>query len=160
MSLLNRRTLLLAPLALGACGFAPVYAPGGNGALLQNRVAVDPPNNRDSYVLVRQLEQRLGRSDAPAFALSMAIATAEGPLAIDREGDTGRFNRVGTVDYSLRALDSGQVLTSGKVENFVGYSATGTTVETLAGEEDAQVRLMNILADQIVARLYAADLPA
>jgi LPS-assembly lipoprotein len=158
MSLLSRRFLLLAPLALAACGFEPVYGNGGTGAALQNRVLVDPPANQDSYLLVRELETRLGRSGNPAYGLSMAINTSETRLAIDREGDTGRFNRIAIVNFSLRDLDNGQILTSGKVENFVGYSATGTTVETLAGEQDAQKRLMSIIADQIVTRLYAADL--
>lgn len=158
MSSLNRRALLFAPLALAACGFQPVYGPGGNGGILQNKVLVDPPGSQDSYILVREIEERLGRSDVPDFALSMVIRTNEAQLAIDREGDTGRFNRIGVIDYTLRNLNTGQVATSGQVENFVGYSATGTTVETLAGEQDAQVRLMNIMADQIVNRLYAANL--
>lgn len=154
----NRRLVLLAPLALAACGFAPVYGPGGNGQTLQNRVLIDPPKSQDSYLLVRELEERLGRSDAPTFALFLGLGISEARLAIDREGDTGRFNRIGRVSYSLRNLDTGQVVTSGEVENFVGYSATGTTVETLAGEQDAQERLMIVIADQIVTRLYAADL--
>lgn len=155
---LTRRFALFAPLALAACGFAPVYGPGGNGGKLQNRVLVDPPSGQDSYLLARELEERLGRGTDPAYALSLGIATAEARVAIDREGDTGRFNLVGIVDYSLRDLTTGHVATSGRVENFVGYSATGTIVETLAGEQDAQVRLMTSIADLIVARLYAADL--
>lgn len=154
----NRRLFLFAPLALAACGFAPVYGPGGTGAALQNRVRVDPPGSQDSYILVRELEERLGRSDEPAYSLSLLIRTYQAQLAIDREGDTGRFNTIGIVDYTLRDLNSGQVTSSGQVENFVGYSATGTTVETLAGEQDAQDRLMNIMADQIVNRLYAVEL--
>lgn len=160
MSLPSRRLVLLAPLALAACGFAPVYGPSGNGQILQDRVRVDPPDSQDSYLLVRELEERLGRGNDAAYALSFGINTSEARLAIDREGDTGRFNRVGVVDYSLRDLQTGQVVTSGTVENFVGYSATGTTVETLAGEQDAQKRLMIVMADQIVTRLYAADLGA
>lgn len=158
MSLLNRRTLLLSPLALAACGFAPVYGPGGTGAALQNRVLVDPPSSQDSYILVRELEERLGRSDNPAYGLSMIINTSEARVAIDREGDTGRFNRIASVDFSLRDLSSGQIVNSGRIDNFVGYSATGTTVETLAGEQDAQVRLMTAIADQIVTRLYTTTL--
>lgn len=160
MSLPDRRFVLLAPLALAACGFSPVYGPGGNGQRLQNRVLVDPPGSQDSYLLVRELEERLGRASDPAYGLSMILNISEARLAIDREGDTGRFNRIGIVDYSLRDLATGQIVTSGKVENFVGYSATGTTVETLAGELDAQKRLMIVIAEQIVTRLYAADLPA
>jgi len=164
MSLLRtkptRRFVVLAPLALAACGFEPVYGPGGNGASLQNRVLVDPPSTQDGYLLVKELEEKLGRAAQPAFALSLTINTAETRLAIDREGDTGRLNRIGIVDYSLRNVATGQIVTSGQVENFVGSSATGTTVETLAGEQDAQKRLMKVIADQIIARLYAADLSA
>lgn len=161
MSLPRRHFFLLLPLALiAACGFTPVYGPGGTGSALHNRVEVDAPSNQDSYLLVRELEERLGRGNDPAYALSLGIRITDARLAIDREGDTGRFNRIAKVDYSLRDLASGQIVTSGQVENFVGYSATGSTVETLAGEQDSRERLMNAIADQIVTRLYAADLPA
>ncbi|MGJ5618033.1 LPS assembly lipoprotein LptE [Sulfitobacter sp. MF3-043] len=158
MSLLNRRTLILAPLALAACGFEPVYGPGGNGSALQNRVLVDEPNERYGYFLTREIEGRLGRAAAPTYGLALTIATKQAGLATDVEGNTQRFNLIGTVDYALRHLSTGQIVTSGKVENFTGYSATGTTVATLAGEQDAQVRLMTILADQVVTRLFAADI--
>lgn len=160
MLLPNRRFMLIAPLALAACGFQPVYAPGGSGAALQNRVQVDAPDDRNSYFLTREIEERLGRADSPAYALSLSIATTEEGLAIDRAGNTTRFNLLGAAEYTLRDLGSGQIVTSGTVENFTGYSATGTTVATLAGEQDAEKRLMNILADQIVTRLFAADLSA
>ena len=62
MSLFDRRTLLLLPLARPACGFEPVYAPGGAGSALNGNVAVSAPNSTDSYLLVQNLEQRLGRS--------------------------------------------------------------------------------------------------
>lgn len=152
--------LILAPLAIAACGFQPIYGPGGSGTALQDQVLADAPNDRDSYLLVREIETRLGRGTDPRFGLALAIATTEEGLAIDAEGNTTRFNLLGAVDYALRDLGTGQVVTSGRVENFTGYSATGSTVATLAGEQDAQERLMRILADQIVTRLYAADIPA
>jgi LPS-assembly lipoprotein len=50
----------------------------------------------------------------------------------------------------------------GRVSDFTGFSATGSTVATLAAERDATARLMVILADQIVDRLVisASGLPA
>lgn len=155
---LNRRSILLAPLALVACGFEPVYGPGGTGTALQNSVLVDAPDERLGYFLTREIEERLGRSATPTYGLALKIATKEERLAIDDEGNTRRFNLVGTVEYALRDVTTGQIVTSGTVENFTGYSATGTTVATLAAEQDAQERLMVILADQIVTRLFAADL--
>ena len=160
MSLLNRRFLIALPLlVLAACGFQPVYGPGGTGTALQNAVQVDAPNDAYSYTLVREIETRLGRAASPRYALALTVDTSEEGLAIDSEDNTRRYNLLGTTAYALRDLDSGQIVTSGKVESFTGYSATGTTVATRAAELDAQERLMVILADLVVSRLYAADLP-
>ncbi|MFD2739685.1 LPS assembly lipoprotein LptE [Sulfitobacter aestuarii] len=155
---LSRRLLLALPLVLTACGFEPVYGPGCSGSALQNRVSVEEPETRDGYILTREIETRLGRSSAPTYALALSAATRADGLNIDRSGNINRYNLLGSVDYALRDLDSGVVLASGKVENFTGYSTTGSTVATLAAETDARERLMTILADQIVARLLAADL--
>lgn len=158
MSLLDRRAILLLPLAFAACGFQPVYGPGGNGMALQNRVLVDDPENRFDYILTRELETRLGRARSPSYGLALTtIVTAEG-LNIDTTGNIKRYDLIGAVDYVLRDLSDGRAVVTGRVENFTGYSTTGTTVATLAAEQDAQKRLMVILADQIVTRLYAADL--
>ena len=158
MSWPNRRFVLLAPLAVAACGFEPVYGPGGTGSLLRNRVLVDEPQIAETYLLTREIEERLGRGERAVYGLTLVILTSERQLAVNREGYIERFNLLGRVDYRLRDLTNGAILSSGYVENFTAYSATGTTVVTLAGERDARERLMNIMADQIVARLYAADL--
>ena len=64
------------------------------------------------------------------------------------------------VDYVLQNITTQAIVASGSVDNFTGYSATGSTVETLAAERDARERLMVILADLVTAQLYAtADLP-
>lgn len=47
-------------------------------------------------------------------------------------------------------------MTSGKIENFAAYSASGSTVDTLSAERDAVRRLMVILANQLVARIYTS----
>ncbi|MEH6644498.1 LPS assembly lipoprotein LptE [Sulfitobacter sp.] len=161
MSLYNRRTLLALPLALAACGFTPVYGPDGAGTKLRGQVLVQEPSTQAGYLLTRHLEARLGRSGAePRYALDLAIATEEDGLAINSAGDTTRFNLIGEVVYALRDILTGTIVSSGTVENFTAYSATGTTVATLAAERDAVERLMVILGDQITARLYAVDLPA
>ncbi len=62
----------------------------------------------------------------------------------------------GAVDWSRVTLADGRVAAKGRVESFTSYSATGSTVATLAAETDAATRLMQILADQIATRLIAA----
>lgn len=159
MSLLDRRFLLILPLVLAACGFEPAYGPGGSGTALQNRVQIEAPEDRNAYLVVRELENRLGRAGTPAYALDLDVTTTEEGLAIDSADNTTRFNIVGNATFVLRELGSGQTIATGQVENFVGYSATGTTVATLAAERDAQQRLMTMLADQIMTQLLAANVP-
>lgn len=168
MSLLNRRTLLLAlPLLAAACGFTPVYAPGGTGSALHGRIAVLAPEEikgatgTDAYFLVQNLEQRLGRGGSAAYKLDLTLSTQEEGQAITADNEITRYSVIGTVNYSLTELSAGNIVSSGTVRNFTGYSATGSTVETLAGERDAHERLMVILADQVTTQILAtADLSA
>lgn len=155
MSSFSRRALLFLPLALAACGFTPVYGPDGTATELRGRVLVDEPHDKDSYLLVRDLEQVLGQTKAPIYRLSYTLVTDTQGQAITAEGDITRFSIIGEVAYTLRKADTQTIIASGEVDNFTGYSATGSTVETLASERDAYARLMNILADQITTRLYA-----
>lgn len=158
MSLPDRRAFLSLALAapLAACGFRPVYGPGGVGAALRRQVLVAPPVTPDEFILVRELETRLGRPSSPGFSLQTRLLVEPEGLGITAGGDITRYNLVGRVLYTLRRLPDGEELTSGEVQNFTGYSATGSTAETLAAARDARTRLMAILADQIVTRLYAA----
>jgi len=158
--LFNRRSLLILPLVLTACGFTPVYAPGEVGAGLRGKVEVAEPDTVDTYLLVQNLEERLGRATQPVYSLSLVLVTATQGLAITANNETTRYSLIGDVAYSLRKIDSQDIIASGNVNNFTGYSATGSTVETLASERDARERLMVILADQLTTQLYATvDLP-
>jgi len=153
-----RISALLLMLSLGACGFEPVYGPNGAGTLLQNRVLVDKPDDRAGFLLVQRLEERLGRAGDPAFRLAVDLAVREEARAIDPEGNLRRFHLIGSAAYTLTDAGTGAVMRTDAVNSFVGYSATGTSVATLAARRDALDRLMTILADQIVLQLQAGSL--
>ncbi|RLK00536.1 LPS assembly lipoprotein LptE [Ruegeria conchae] len=157
MSSFDRRTLLLMPLALAACGFEPVYAPGGSGSALDGKVEVSAPNTVESFLLVQNLERKLGRSATSGneYKLDVVVSTVTRRASITTANETNRYTIDGNARYELKSNATGQVLASGQVTDFVGYSAAGSTVSTLADERDATERLMVILADQIVNRLYA-----
>lgn len=156
---------LAASLVATACGFTPVHAPGGNGHALYGQVYVATPEQTSSrgdsnaYMLVRDLEDRLGRGGNGAYQLDLTLSTRIEGQAITAGNEITRYSIIGDAGYSLLRRSDGAVMASGTETAFTGYSATGTTVETLAGESDAFERLMRILADQITAKLYAtADL--
>ena len=154
-SIFDRRAVLLGALALAGCGFTPSFGPGGAAEGLRGALLVDTPTDRDTFLLTRRIEERLGRADAPRYGLSASMTLSEEPLALTRTNIITRFNVVGKADWILRDLGSGAELARDTAASFTGYSTTGTTVETLAASRDARERLATILADQIIAQLLA-----
>ncbi|SHG72163.1 LPS assembly lipoprotein LptE [Marivita hallyeonensis] len=157
---LHRRKALIALSALfagAACGFSPVYGPQGSASVLQDNLRVEAPNRRDGFVLSQRLEERFGRNDAGRYVLNVTSEIRRQGLATSVEGTTNRFRLTGLASYSLRDTQTDEVVRRGRVENFTGFSATGSTVATLAAERDATARLMVILADEIVDRLILAS---
>lgn len=151
--------MTLAAAALGGaslpgCTLTPAYAPGGPAAGLQGAVRVESPTTKDGFDLVERLEERLGRPEAPRFKLVYTIATTRTGVGITPENATTRYHLRGRVDWHLTDM-AGTKLTEGVAQSFTAWSATGSTVSGLAAEEDAGLRLMRILADQIVTRLLA-----
>lgn len=154
MSLPDRRAFLSLALLAG-CGFAPAYGPGGAAAGLQGSIRADDPTDKNSFDLVQRLEERLGRPQATRFALSYSIRTKAIGVGVTPENVTTRYNLTGQIDWSLTEIATQTRVTGGRVDSFTSWSATGSTVAGLAAEEDAALRLMRILADQIVTRLTA-----
>lgn len=116
---------------------------------------MDDPETPDEFDIVRQIEARLGRPNAPVYGLTITPSVDDESLTVVGARDITRFNLIGTATYKLRALGSDTDLLSGEVNSFTSYSATGTTVSTLSAERDARSRLMIILADLVITRLLA-----
>ena len=162
---LHRRRALFALSALfagSACGFTPVFGPEGGASVLQDNLRVVAPDRRDGFLIAQRLEDRFGRNDGGRYVLTVTPTIQRQGLATSVEGTTNRFQVTGVADFALRDTQSDTVVRRGRVTDFTGFSATGSTVATLAAERDATARLMVILADQIVDRLIltADGLPA
>lgn len=153
MWLSDRRSLLGLALLAG-CGFTPAYGPAGGAQALTGAVRAADPGDKNAFDLVARLKERLGRPQAVRFDLRYFITTKAIAVGVTPDGTITRYNLTGAVDWSLRDIAGVQVA-SGVVDSFTSWSATGSTVAGLAAEEDANRRLMRLLADQIVARLLA-----
>ena len=156
MTLMDRRSVLIALPCLAACGFEPVYGPGGSAEALRGRITFDPPRDSEGFALVRALEDRLGRPDTPEYLFTADIRVSEDELGITPADEITRYNVLGQVTF--RVVDAtGDQVTGGTVDSFTAYSGTGTPVSTRVAREDARDRLMVILADKIVARLLSTS---
>lgn len=159
MSLSDRRCILgllaLAPLA--ACGFAPAFGTHGPAEKLLGAVHTSDPFDKNSFDFVQRVEERLGRPTAPVFDLAYTITTGSVGVGITPDGATTRFNLTGSVDWTLTRRGDGTKADGGRIDSFTSYSATGSTVAGLTAAADAGLRLMRLLADQVVTHLVAAS---
>ncbi|MGY6697086.1 MAG: LPS assembly lipoprotein LptE [Roseinatronobacter sp.] len=158
MLLSERRRLLLglAALPIAACGFTPAYAPGGAGRDLRAQVLLRDPVTSAEFDFVAAMDTRLGRPASPRFGLDYTISTSErGAAQVAGLGET-RITLFGEVSYRLNDLATGDMVTQGRLRNFTNYSTTDTQLATLRAQEDAEARLMRLLADQVATRLIAA----
>lgn len=159
MSLYNRRTALLGLLSaasLAGCGLTPVYGPNGGAGVLRGRVALKSPTNENAFDLYGALERNLGVAEDPAYDLTTSLKLSNANVAISATNTVTRRDIIGQASYVLRDRATGQVAARGSVRSFTGYSNTGSTQATQTARDDANRRLMQILADQITAELIAA----
>ncbi len=156
----TRRAAILGAAALAGCGFSPAFGPNGPARGLRNAIEFQTPDTVEGYRLRERLERRLGAPEAPRYVLNVTLDLNRSDVAIASDGEAGRITLNGKARYSLSDM-AGTPIASGHVDAFTGYSTNGSTVATRAGEEDARLRLANILAGLIVARLMAisANLP-
>lgn len=146
----SRRTLLLSLTALAACGFEPVYAPGGQAENLRGRIDIAAPEDEEGAALVERLEERLGLPQGADLGLTAQIYIDEEALGFLRDGSISRYNVSGRVDWRLTRLDDGTEVLRGSERSFTSYAATSTTVATITARRDARRRLMVIIADRIL----------
>ncbi|WP_371170061.1 LPS assembly lipoprotein LptE [Aliiroseovarius sp. 2305UL8-7] len=158
MSWFNRRlflTSILSLATLSACGFTPVYGPGGSAEGLRGSVTVAAPSDANSYVLVQRLEERLGRNLSAPYELNYTITTRSEGVGVTPRQEITRTQILGAISFSVVSNATGEVVEEGSVSNFTSYSTEGSTVSTASVERDAQRRLMVMLADMMVTRFIA-----
>lgn len=162
----DRRFTVLSLAALAACGFTPAYGPNGPASALRGTIEVEAPTNKNAFDFVTQLEQRLGLPETPRYVLSYSLETREDRVGLTPKQEIIRYQIFGSANFTIRDVETGEVLTKGTVDNFTSYSVgvldvtsdppqTSSTIATLAAKRDANVRLVIALADQVVSRLQS-----
>ena len=153
----SRRAILslIGVAGLSACGFSPLLGEGGAAGALRGAVLPDEPDSRIGFRFTTRLEDRLGRADAPRYALGWSIDTGAEDVALTPENVATRVRVTGRLTWSLRPIAGGDPVAGGTLETFTAYSATSTTVATRTARQDAEDRVAQALADLLVTDLYA-----
>ncbi len=151
-------------LATAGCGYSPAYMPQSTASTLRGQISMRAPGNLNEFDFVRQLDRRLGHAAAGKYRLEYSINTSKAGVGVTPNQEIIRNNLHGIVHFTLKNSATGQIITQGDEETFVGYSVgsvdvsatppgTNATIATTSAEHDAYSRLMKALADQVASRI-------
>ncbi|MDO9499799.1 LPS assembly lipoprotein LptE [Falsiroseomonas sp.] len=160
---LTRRGLLggLGLLALGGCGFRPLYGGGESGEvraeLSQIRVALIP--ERFGQLLRRALTQRMGQSiggpSQALYELRVAAAQQVEGVGIQRDGTPTRVRYIGTANWLLARIGPPrETLATGTERAPEAYNIPPNQFfASDSSREFAERRLAQTLAELVVTRI-------
>ena len=145
-----------ASLALGGCGFTPLYAQPG---VVSNLAAIDvvAPDGRTGYLLRQHLDDAFARNHAgPAkYSMRLALSEARYPRGIRTDNVATRYEYVLTADYVLANLPAGDVAKRGRVRVELTYDSADQPYASIAAQQDAQDRAAEEAARRIQLELAA-----
>jgi len=154
----SRRSLLLSPLALGACGFHPLYS--------EETAAIDEPALAAIRVLPigdrlgQQLEFSLREALNPhgervktAYNLVTTLLQTHVDLGIQRDASStrGRVDVYATI--ILTDAQSSKVLYNGRVQSTSSYNVLTDGYAAQVAQDDAGTRTVRDLTTEIRTRL-------
>ena len=153
MLLYNRRFFLLMTAGLASgCDFVPTNGAGSQVNELQNAVMLRAPNNENEFAFIKAVEDRLGHATTHEFDLAYSIRISNDSVSVTTAQSQRRISLRGTLTYTLTRAD-GAPVARGSERSFTSYSTSGSNIATQTARKDANERLMNILADQLIISL-------
>jgi LPS-assembly lipoprotein len=146
---------------LGGCGFRPLYQSSGSQKFLKHDIWVDTIPEKEGQHLRTTLMQMMGQSlegetsSPPRYILKMKIdkqVTNIGYL----QTDTTTFAQYSlTIHYSLLEKENYKTVLEGALSPLTSYGQGVSPIANLRSVEDANHRLINEAAHDIIHQLAA-----
>ena len=147
---------LPAALALGGCGFTPMYAePGVSGGL--QHIEVDAPQGRIGYLMRESLDDDFGRAkgEKPLYKLDMVLTEVRQAHGLTANDVAQRYEFDLKVVYTLTELASGKQVHTGTTFSNISYDSASQPYAGIAAAEDVQNRLASDAAQKVEVQVAA-----
>jgi LPS-assembly lipoprotein len=151
-----RALLLVAAIALSACGLRPMYAEGGSGPVATSlrSIQVQPIPGKSGWLVHKSLVQRLGENAGDArFRLEVELDDNITGFGIRGDSAATRERRTLRARYRLVDISTGAVVLDATAGSDAGIDVVSSQYATIAAEQTALERLSEVVADQMVGRL-------
>ena len=143
-----------ASLALGGCGFTPLYgAPGVIPKLAA--INVLQPQGRAGFLIREHLDDAFAknRGATAAYTMRLSLAEARYPRGVRTDNVATRYEYVLTADYTLANVPGGDIAKKGRVRVEVTYDSADQPYASIAAEQDAEDRATQEAARRIQLEL-------
>jgi LPS-assembly lipoprotein len=148
--------VLASGLALGGCGFTPLYAAPG---VVPNLAAVDviAPQGRTGFLLREHLDDALAKNrSAPVrYTMRLSIGEARYPRGIRTDNTATRYEYILTADYTLANAPAGDIAKRGKVRVEITYDSADQPYASIMAQQDAEDRAAEEAAHRIEIEVAA-----
>ncbi|WP_300542652.1 LPS assembly lipoprotein LptE [Maricaulis sp.] len=143
-------------LALGGCGFTPMYGRSGVAEDL-SEIRVETGQDRIDFLLQEELLDTMGARHAGGpYTLRTETSLSSTGLGVGADAIVTRFAVRLSVNYEL--LRDGEVdpVLSGNAVGEASYDLSRSVYASLVSEQDAEERAARIAADRITTQLARA----
>jgi LPS-assembly lipoprotein len=148
----------VALLALGGCGWTPLYADRETGpadeALRAIRVAPIPERiGQRLEIGLREAFNPGGEPTPQRYVLNTTLAVSRASLGIQSQGLGTRGETNVTASYRLTEIKTGKVVQTSTMHVAESFDIQANNYSTIVAQRDADARLADELREEIVARL-------
>lgn len=140
----------LCAIALGACGFTPLYAtPGVSPAL--SHIEVVAPHGRTAFLLSKSLDDAFAkdRESPPLYKMTIQVTERTFPRGLTLNNVAERYETHVRVSYDLIELATGKTIKSDVEPVEVTYGSTNQPYAGVAAQENAEERAADEAAQRI-----------
>ena len=150
--------VVIASLAVSACGFTPLYATRSNNGGVVTALAaisVQAPSDRVNRALRIALEDQLRANTlvAPQYALALSSVLSEADVAIEQDTEVTRTNLTLRTSFVLRDMETNASLYDAKAFAIVAYNRVPSEFANIIAERDAQERVASKVEEEIRRKL-------
>ncbi len=141
-------------LALGGCGFTPLYAtPGVSSGL--SAIEVVAPQGRVAFLLRQDLDDAFGKDKAaaPQWRLDLIVTQSRDARGLRLDNVAERYALTVTVDYTLTSIATGKAEHAGQVISQVSYDAADAPYAGIAARQNTQEQVASDAARRIQTEL-------
>jgi LPS-assembly lipoprotein len=155
--------LILAFLILvSGCGFTPMYAQNSENAAVAAKLAaveIKPIKTIVGQQYVVALKDVLDPSHsgaAPEYSFEATVERSTSPLAIAQNRTVSRYKVLVIVDYTLKEIATGKVLSKAVIRNEDDYDNVSSYYSTHVSENESAKRAVRELAEDTKIKIIAA----